>query len=911
MKFELKKKLVAKSDKVKAVDFHPIFPWVLIGYYNGSISIYDYNSQACLQKIEVTSKPIRTVKFISEKSWLITGSDDFKIRVYNYNTMERIKEYEAHTDLIRSIVIQQKTNKVVSSSDDCSIKIWDSNNDFILEKSFEEHQAYVMKLAINPKDQDMLASGSTDKKIKIWSFNGKNSSLTIDGHTKGITSVAFCPMLDKPYLASSSDDKTIKIWDYTNKQCVATLESHEDIVSAIAFHPELPILISSGEDHYTKFWNTNTFKLEDSKMFGYDIAWDIAVQQDNNIIALGCDEATIVMRMGSEHPLAIFNQSQARVIYCKQNSLFSINLKTLSFEEKDGESINYSPKPLGTTELFPLMMKFSPNGRHFSVLSEKEFVISTSGIYRDTYAGKCTDFAWNPQGDFAIKDNQKVKFYKSNKEEGVLTFPYQFDNIFSGPLLGVKSSEAVYFYDFDTQVLIRKIDISVKDIIWSDNKSRVAIITEDSTFILKYNTKIVDDYIETSLNKEEDQEDEEEEVDCEDAFESIHEIKEVIQIGIWHDDIFIYHTNKNKINYLIGNQTFNITTLNGSYSLLGFYQSNSKIYLMNKTFNLISISLPLEYINYQSLILKKKYNEADEIFNKISNDYQEKICKFLEKFNLFELAFAKTTNLQRKLELAVLLKKLNEAIDIAYKLNNKENWKIIADLALDNGKFEIAEKSMQLANDYSGLLLYYSCISHKDKLRELGEVAFSDGNFNISFNCFLQINDVHKCVKILLDSNQIPEAALFCRTYCPSLLSTVLENWNEKLNEVDPSHRTQVRILNPIENNEKTIEESEKLIENYYSLTNTIPISQSEKWCSFINNDISEIVNNKSEFDIYKYLNIDINDKNSVDLNEIEEEVEENFKPNIKMKDKNEKKERENEKKNLINTFGDDEEEDE
>jgi len=306
MKFELKKKLVAKSEKVKSVDFHPTLPWILIGLYNGAVSIYDFNTQACLQYMEITNKTIRAVKFIAEKTWFVAGSDDMKIRVFNYNTMEKIKEFDAHTDLIRCIVLHQKGNFMLSSSDDQTICMWDIEKDFTVERVFNEHSSYVMKLATNPKDQDMFASGSTDKKIKIWSFNSKTSSLTIEGHTKGVTSVAFCPLGDKPYLASGSDDKTIKIWDYTNKTCIATLESHEDIVSAIAFHSELPILISASEDYYCKFWNINNFKLEDSKMFGYDTIWDIAIQQDNNTIALGCDEATLVMRMGSEQPLAIF-----------------------------------------------------------------------------------------------------------------------------------------------------------------------------------------------------------------------------------------------------------------------------------------------------------------------------------------------------------------------------------------------------------------------------------------------------------------------------------------------------------------------------------------------------------------------------------------------------------------------------
>ena len=68
MKVELKKFLVAKSAKVKSVDFHPSYPWVLVGLFSGSIIIYDYNTQATLNYLEVTSSPIRCAKFIPDKS---------------------------------------------------------------------------------------------------------------------------------------------------------------------------------------------------------------------------------------------------------------------------------------------------------------------------------------------------------------------------------------------------------------------------------------------------------------------------------------------------------------------------------------------------------------------------------------------------------------------------------------------------------------------------------------------------------------------------------------------------------------------------------------------------------------------------------------------------------------------------
>jgi coatomer subunit beta' len=220
--------------------------------------------------------------------------------------MEKVKEIDAHTDFIRCIVVHPKEQWVLSCSDDQSIALWDVDKNFSIIRTYEEHKNFVMRVAINPKDTNMFASAGMDSKIKIWSFTATNSNLTLEGHAKGVTSVAFCPLNDKPYLASGSDDKTVRIWDYTNRHCIRVLDGHEDNISALAFHPELPILISGSEDNTCKFWNMNTFKLEDSKLFGYDTVWDISTQPGNNMIALGCEEATVVLRMGSDQPLATF-----------------------------------------------------------------------------------------------------------------------------------------------------------------------------------------------------------------------------------------------------------------------------------------------------------------------------------------------------------------------------------------------------------------------------------------------------------------------------------------------------------------------------------------------------------------------------------------------------------------------------
>jgi len=45
LKISIKKKLCARSGRVKSVDIHPEYPWILAGMYSGSVTIYDYEKQ--------------------------------------------------------------------------------------------------------------------------------------------------------------------------------------------------------------------------------------------------------------------------------------------------------------------------------------------------------------------------------------------------------------------------------------------------------------------------------------------------------------------------------------------------------------------------------------------------------------------------------------------------------------------------------------------------------------------------------------------------------------------------------------------------------------------------------------------------------------------------------------------------
>ena len=92
----------------------------------------------------------------------------------------------------------------------------------------------------------------------------------------------------------------------------------------------------------------------------------------------------------------------------------------------------------------------------------------------------------------------------------------------------------ICFYDWDECRVIRRLDVAVKNVIWSESGEMVTIVSDTSFFILRYNLEATAEAFASG------QVDESEGV--EESFELISEINESVVTGIWVGDCFIYTT---------------------------------------------------------------------------------------------------------------------------------------------------------------------------------------------------------------------------------------------------------------------------------------------------------------------------------------------------------------------------------
>merc|ERR550532_467738 len=714
-----------------------------------------------------------------------------QIRIFNYNTLERQHAYEAHSDYVRSIAVHPTQPFLLTSSDDMLIKLWNWDKSWACQQVFEGHTHYVMEVKVNPKDNNTFASASLDRTVKVWQLGSAQPNFTLEGHEKGG---------DKPYLISGADDRLVKIWDYQNKSCVQTLEGHTQNISAVTFHPELPIILTGSEDGTVRIWHANTYRLENTLNYGLERVWTITCLKGSNNVALGYDEGSILVKLGREEP-AMSMDSSGKLVWAKHSEIQQANIKTIvdQSEIKDGERLTLSIKDMGSCEIFPQTISHNPNGRFVVVCGDGEYIIYTAMALRNKSFGSALEFVWAwDSSEYAVRESSTtIKLFKNFKEKKTFKPEFGAEMIFGGHSLGVKSPSGLAFYDWESQELIRRIEITPKQLYWSENGDMVCIATEESYFILKYNAEAVALAQETREGISEDGVDE--------AFDVLGEVQELVKTGVWVGDCFIYTNGVNRLNYYVGGEIVTISHLDRTMYLLGYIPADNRLYLGDKELNVVSFQILLSVLEYQTAVMRRDFETADKVLPTIPKEQRTRVAHFLEKQGFKQQALAVSNDLDHKFELAIQIGNLKVAYQLAVEIDSDQKWSQLADLATESGNLEMAQECLHKAQNFGGLLLLATTMGNGEMIGKLASSSLASGKNNVAFLSLFIRGDLEQCLDLLISTSRLPEAAFFARSYMPSKLPQVLMMWKDHVATF--SEKASKSLANP--------EEYKNLFPNY------------------------------------------------------------------------------------------------
>ncbi|MBF2067212.1 MAG: hypothetical protein IGS39_22770 [Calothrix sp. C42_A2020_038] len=350
--------------------------------------------------------------------------------------VKEINRLESHTDVLWGVVFSPDGKLLASGSTDRMVKIW--RPDGTLLQTLNGHEYAVTSLAFSPNGL-LLASASLDKTVKIWrrSETGKfemKPYKILDGHLSGVYSVNFSP--DGELIATGSADNTIKIWR-SSGELVKILRGHTGEINWVTFSPDAQFIASASQDKTVKIWRRDG-SLVTTLVGNSQGVTSVVFSPDNQYLASGGRDSTVrLWRRLSNRVPSRFDFQLEKTLRNHSATIWNLNFspdgKYLA-SASDDNAINMWSVDGKLVETFTghndavSSIAFSPDGKTLASASWDKSVklwslVTTKLPVLKDHKDKVMSVAWSPNGRIlaSASRDETVKLWEYDKNGGIYT----------------------------------------------------------------------------------------------------------------------------------------------------------------------------------------------------------------------------------------------------------------------------------------------------------------------------------------------------------------------------------------------------------------------------------------------------------------------------------------------------------
>lgn len=219
------------STIVSSIEFDKDNEFFAIAGVTKRIKVYEY-AQVIQDTVDVhypcnemvSSSKISCISWNSYHKGVLASSDyEGTVTVWDVSTSQRTKTFQEHEKRCWSVDFNNvDTRLVASGSDDARVKLWSLNMEHSVASL--EAKANVCCVKFNPQSPCHLAFGSADHCVHYYDLrNMKHALAVFKGHRKAVSYVKF---LNKEDIVSASTDSQLKLWNINASHCLRSYVGH-------------------------------------------------------------------------------------------------------------------------------------------------------------------------------------------------------------------------------------------------------------------------------------------------------------------------------------------------------------------------------------------------------------------------------------------------------------------------------------------------------------------------------------------------------------------------------------------------------------------------------------------------------------------------------------------------------------